>query len=65
MVKKHFYHGIEIDRQKAKKELGDIIHYAAVAADALGIQFEDTARANITKLRVRYPDGFVEGGGNR
>lgn len=39
-------------------ELGDMFWFASELCDRLGLRLEDVARANIEKLRRRYPDGF-------
>lgn len=39
-------------------ELGDILWYLAICAEQLGVSLEEIARANIEKLRKRYPLGF-------
>lgn len=58
LVKKHLGHGHPLDKEKMKKELGDVLWYIAVMARLLEIDMESIAVANIEKLRARYPDGF-------
>lgn len=58
IVKKHLYHGHALDRDKAIKELGDVLWYVAVAARSLGSSLEYVAEVNVAKLRARYPGGF-------
>jgi len=60
LVKKANFHGEghALDKEKATKELGDVLWYVADAAAALGISLEDVAKMNRDKLRKRYPDGF-------
>lgn len=58
MIKKFVYHGHNLDREKLKLELGDILWYVTEAATALEYTLEDVALANIAKLQRRYPDGF-------
>ena len=58
IVKKWLAQGHELDREKLKKELGDICWYLAETATALDCDLEDIMAANIEKLRKRYPDGF-------
>jgi len=58
LVKKHLYHGAELDRDKLTKELGDVLWYVAATAAARGIDLDAVAEANIAKLRTRYPEGF-------
>ena len=58
IVKKWMAQGHELDKERLKKELGDIAWYLAEAATALEIPLEDILQANIDKLMKRYPDGF-------
>lgn len=58
MIKKHEFHGHELDRDAAIKELGDVLWYAAVAADVLGVSLGEVMRRNVEKLMQRYPNGF-------
>ena len=58
LVKKHLFHQHPLDRQKLIKELGDILWYAAVAAELVDAKLSEVAAANVVKLRARYPDGF-------
>ena len=57
-LKKHIFHGHELDRDKLRRELGDVLWYVCQAADALGLTLDEVAQHNIAKLRSRYPDGF-------
>ena len=58
IVKKWLAQGHELDREKLKKELGDICWYLAETATALDCDLEDIMAANIEKLQKRYPEGF-------
>ena len=58
IVKKWLAQGHDLDKEKLAKELGDIAWYLAETAYALDIPLEDILRANIDKLRRRYPQGF-------
>ena len=58
IVKKWMAHGHALDKDHLAKELGDIAWYLAEAATALDMDLEDIFRANIEKLKKRYPDGF-------
>ena len=58
IVKKHLHQGHELDKEKLTKELGDIAWYLAETAYALEIPLEDILKANIDKLKQRYPEGF-------
>ena len=60
IIKKTFYHGHALDREALYKELGDVLWYLAVMADALGYNLDEIAQANVDKLRARYPEGFSE-----
>ncbi len=57
-VKKVNYQGHKLDPNKLKEELGDILWYAAQAAEALGTTLEEIMIGNIKKLKERYPSGF-------
>jgi NTP pyrophosphatase (non-canonical NTP hydrolase) len=59
LVKKHLFHDHPFDRDKAIKEVGDVLWYVAQACTALGIQLEEVAEKNINKLKERYPEGFT------
>lgn len=59
-VKKVVFHGHEMDNQKLKDELGDVLWYIANLAAVRGIELEDIASRNIEKLKKRYPEGFSE-----
>lgn len=65
LVKKAYYHSKTLDGDLAVKELGDVLWYVAVAAATMGVSLDTVAELNVQKLRERYPDGFVPGGGIR
>jgi len=58
ILKKHRFHGRELDREALIKELGDIAWYLAETASALEVPLEEILSANIRKLQLRYPEGF-------
>jgi len=60
VVKKHVFHGHELDRTRALEELGDILWYVAFTARTLGSSLSAVADANVRKLAARYPEGFSE-----
>lgn len=60
-IKKHVFHGHELDTEGQAKELGDILFYVAQSAKELGYTLSEIAAMNIAKLQKRYPDGFSEG----
>ena len=61
IVKKWLAQGHELDKEHLAKELGDIAWYLAEAATALELPLEDILRANLEKLKKRYPEGFEAG----
>lgn len=58
-VKKWFAQGHPVDYDKLALELGDVLWYVALAADALGVPLSAIARANVHKLEVRYGGTFT------
>lgn len=58
IIKKHLYHGHDIDKDKIVSELGDIMWYMGNVCNVLGIELEEVAQKNIEKLEKRYPNGF-------
>lgn len=58
VVKKWLAQGHELDKDKLAKELGDVAWYLAETAWALDIPLENILKANIEKLKKRYPEGF-------
>lgn len=66
IIKKHVYQGAELDTLKLKKELGDVLWYVALAANALGVTIEEIQEILGEKLLKRYKNGFtVEESNNR
>lgn len=58
IVKKWLAQGHPLDREHLAGELGDVAWYLAEAATALDIPLEEILRANLDKLKARYPEGF-------
>lgn len=58
LIKKFEGHGHDVDVEKLKLELGDLLWYLARLASKYGIPLEEIARANVAKLEARYPNGF-------
>ncbi|OZV12313.1 nucleotide pyrophosphohydrolase [Tissierella sp. P1] len=58
VLKKFYFQGHELDKEKLIDELGDVLWYIAEACVGLGITIEEVAIHNIDKLRKRYPKGF-------
>jgi NTP pyrophosphatase (non-canonical NTP hydrolase) len=65
LVKKSLYHSVPYSVEQIEKELGDVLWYVAAVAEEHGLTLNAIAAANAEKLRKRYPDGFVHGGGLR
>lgn len=58
LLKKYEFQGHEFDHAKVVEELGDVLWYCALLADALDIKLQEVMLRNIEKLKERYPDGF-------
>lgn len=59
-VKKHVIYGKDLDKKNVAEELGDIMWYLVIGAEAIGTTLEEIAQANIAKLRLRYPDKYAD-----
>ncbi len=57
-IKKHRYHGHELDREHLVKELGDVLWYLTYLCNALDATLSEVMDANAAKLRKRYPTGW-------
>jgi NTP pyrophosphatase (non-canonical NTP hydrolase) len=57
-IKKGLYQGHGVRNDRIAEELGDVLFYASMMADAMGLTLQDVAQGNVDKLRARYPDGF-------
>lgn len=58
LIKKGVLHRHGLDVELVKKEIGDVLWYAAGICTTLGIDLADVMEANVEKLRKRYPHGF-------
>lgn len=58
VVKKHLFQGHKLDEAKLIDELSDVLWYAAITCEGLGVTLDDVMRHNVEKLQKRYPDGF-------
>lgn len=58
LIEKTYCQGHDLDILKLKKELGDLMWYAAMLLDEFDFTFEEVFEANIAKLRARYPEKF-------
>lgn len=59
IVKKHMFQGHELDKDKIKKELGDVMWYVAEVCEALNLSLDEVMEGNIEKLAKRFKDGFT------
>lgn len=65
IIKKNACHGIPINKEHLREELGDVLWYLTVLAEVNGLTLAEIAVGNIDKLKARYPHGFVKrGNGN-
>lgn len=51
-------------REALKQELGDVLWYVAVLADAFDLRISDIASANLEKLAERSRRGTIQGSGD-
>lgn len=58
LIKKHIYHGHDLDVDKIVDECGDQLFYIAWMLDLVGTTMSWAMQQNIEKLKRRYPDGF-------
>ena len=58
ILKKHIFHGHELNIEEIKKECGDVLWYLAAIASTLDLNLDDICIYNIKKLEKRYPEGF-------
>ena len=56
IIKKHFAYGKELDVNKLKEELSDLMWYVSLALGVVGSSFGEIFEMNIKKLSARYPD---------
>ncbi len=63
LIKKHLIHGKDLDRDRLKDELGDVLWYFFLALNTFGLTFAEVAEGNVTKLCARHPskNGDPEG----
>lgn len=59
-IKKASFQGHDVNHAHLAEEVGDILWYCALAAEALGVSLADIASSNIAKLARRYPNGFEQ-----
>ena len=59
-IKKYVVYGQSLDKSNAIEEIGDILWFAALACDTLGVDMELVAQRNIAKLKTRYPEKYSD-----
>lgn len=59
-VKKHFIYNQPLDIVNLLEECGDLLWYISLMVSACGSTMEQVMKANIEKLKVRYPERFTE-----
>lgn len=64
LVAKAMRDGHEIDLEKVKLELGDILWHVAAISDDFQMSLESIAKANIKKLTDRKKSGKIKGSGD-
>ena len=57
-LKKHLWHGHELDLAHVQEEIGDLMWYLATLCNALALSLSETLIRNVEKVARRYPDGF-------
>lgn len=61
---KKFVRDGTLDKQKLKKELGDVLYYLTTIGRTFGFSLEDIMQANIDKLTNRLAKGTMRGSGD-
>ena len=59
-LKKVYGHGHDLDEERLKKELGDVLWYIADLCTKFDFSMDEVAQLNVEKLKKRYPEGFSE-----
>lgn len=59
-LKKTIFYGKDLDVVNVAEELGDLLWYIALMANALDLSLEEIAEKNIAKLKVRFPDKYSD-----
>lgn len=62
-IKKH-KRGDDLDLEKARKEIGDVLWYLARLSDELGFDLGDVAEENLRKTQDRDQRGKIKGEGD-
>lgn len=59
-IKAGAIYGKPLDAENLREELGDLLWYVALVANALEADLDLVAEANIAKLRTRYPEKYTD-----
>lgn len=65
LIKKDIFMGVSATQADLESEAGDVLWYLSNLCYVLEIDLQRVAENNIKKLRARYPNGWVPGGGVR
>lgn len=57
-LKKMIFHEKPFDANMLQKELGDILWYITLICDTFGWSLDSIMKTNLSKLAMRYPNGF-------
>ncbi|WP_239738586.1 nucleoside triphosphate pyrophosphohydrolase family protein [Mammaliicoccus sp. C-M14] len=57
-IKKHNFHGHDLNKDEIVKELGDVLWYVSSLASMCNVTLDEVAGHNLNKLGNRYPNGF-------
>ena len=62
LYKKAMFHkpGVDIDKEEAIDELGDLLFYVALLAEVYGLSLQELAQRNIRKLQKRWPGRYED-----
>ena len=60
LIKKAVVNGHELDNEKVKEEVGDLLFYLQMVGMTCGFTLERAMLDNMAKLTHRYPDGYSD-----
>ena len=64
-VKKYKWHGKDLDYGLVQSRLDILLLVLCTATRSFGWTIDEVMQSNMDKLKSRYPQGFIEGGGIR
>lgn len=59
-IKKSWIYNADLDLGNVKEEIGDTMFYLQALAAECGFSLLDAMKANVAKLKIRYPDGYTD-----